>query len=97
LCFGAGFKSIDLRDPSENLGEQTAKTDVSALVVGAETSGDKEADSSGDAHRVYVSFMLRSTWYCQFLEEDLKTPLRRSSASAAMRRSVNSPSAVSVR
>ena len=28
-------------------------------------------------HRVYMSFMLREGWYCQFLEEDLKTPLPR--------------------
>ena len=26
-------------------------------------------------HRVYMYYMLRSTWVCQFLEEDLKTPL----------------------
>lgn len=25
--------------------------------------------------RVYMSFMLRGGWYCQFLEEDAKTPL----------------------
>jgi hypothetical protein len=28
-------------------------------------------------HRVYLSFMHRDGWYCQFLEEDLKTPLPR--------------------
>jgi hypothetical protein len=29
-------------------------------------------------HRVYVSFMdYKGGWYCQFLESDLKTPLRR--------------------
>jgi hypothetical protein len=27
--------------------------------------------------RVYMSFMHRDGWYCQFLEPDLKTPLRR--------------------
>jgi hypothetical protein len=27
--------------------------------------------------RVYMSFMLADGWYCQFLEEDLKTPLPR--------------------
>jgi hypothetical protein len=27
--------------------------------------------------RVYMSFMLRNSWHCQFLEEDLKTPLPR--------------------
>lgn len=25
--------------------------------------------------RVYMSFMSRNGWYCQFLEEDLRTPL----------------------
>jgi hypothetical protein len=28
-------------------------------------------------HRVYMSFMHRDGWYCQFLEEDLKTSLPR--------------------
>lgn len=28
-------------------------------------------------HRVYMHFMLNKGWYCQFLEADLKTPLRR--------------------
>lgn len=28
-------------------------------------------------HRVYMSFMHRNGWLCQFLEEDLKTPLPR--------------------
>jgi hypothetical protein len=28
-------------------------------------------------HRVYMSFMERIGWHCQFLEEDLKTPLPR--------------------
>src|SRR5271156_3803526 len=27
--------------------------------------------------RVYMFFMLRQGWHCQFLEEDLKTPLPR--------------------
>ena len=26
-------------------------------------------------HRVYMAYMLREGWQCQFLEEDLKTPL----------------------
>ena len=26
-------------------------------------------------HRVYMSFMARNGWHCQFLEEDLKTSL----------------------
>ena len=28
-----------------------------------------------DRHRVYMSFMDRHGWQCQFLEADLKTPL----------------------
>jgi hypothetical protein len=28
-------------------------------------------------HRVYLYFMLREGWHCQFLEPDLKTPLPR--------------------
>lgn len=28
-----------------------------------------------DRHRVYMSFMDRDGWQCQFLEADLKTPL----------------------
>lgn len=28
-------------------------------------------------HRVYLYFMLRNGWHCQFLEPDLKTPLPR--------------------
>jgi hypothetical protein len=28
-------------------------------------------------HRVYMYYMLREGWMCQFLEEDLKTPLPR--------------------
>lgn len=31
----------------------------------------------GDWHRVYVSFMDRHGWHCQFLEADLQTPLLR--------------------
>ena len=31
----------------------------------------------GKRHRVYMHFMQRDGWYCQFLEEDLKTPLPR--------------------
>ena len=26
-------------------------------------------------HRVYMSFQCRSGWHCQFIEEDLQTPL----------------------
>lgn len=28
-------------------------------------------------HHVYMYFLLRDGWYCQFLEADLKTPLPR--------------------
>jgi hypothetical protein len=28
-------------------------------------------------HRIYMSFMYRDGWFCQFLEDDLKTPLPR--------------------
>ena len=28
-------------------------------------------------HRIYMHYMLADGWFCQFLEEDLKTPLRR--------------------
>src|SRR6476469_8816411 len=28
-------------------------------------------------HRIYMSFMNRNGWLCQFLDEDLKTPLPR--------------------
>jgi hypothetical protein len=31
---------------------------------------------------VYISFFSRSGWYCQFLEEDLKTPLPRTFATS---------------
>ena len=29
------------------------------------------------SHRVLMSFMLNGGWYCQFLEEDCRTPLKR--------------------
>jgi hypothetical protein len=32
---------------------------------------------ANDRHRVYMSFMDRHGWQCQFLEADLKTPLPR--------------------
>lgn len=32
---------------------------------------------SPEIHRVYMYYMLREGWMCQFLEEDLKTPLPR--------------------
>src|ERR1035441_720707 len=31
--------------------------------------------SQNDRHRVYMSFQDRQGWHCQFLEQDLKTPL----------------------
>jgi hypothetical protein len=40
------------------------------------TPGEKRCDKCS-RHRVYMSFMLRETWFCQFLEEDLRTPLPR--------------------
>ncbi len=30
-----------------------------------------------ERHRVYMSFQCRNGWHCQFLEQDLKTPLPR--------------------
>lgn len=32
---------------------------------------------SPEIHRVYMYYMYRTSWMCQFLEEDLKTPLPR--------------------
>jgi hypothetical protein len=32
-----------------------------------------------DRHRVYMSFMRSHGWYCQFLEDDLRTSLPRKS------------------
>jgi len=39
------------------------------------THGEKRSSQCGGTRRVYMSFMLRSGWHCQFLEEDLKTAL----------------------
>jgi hypothetical protein len=33
--------------------------------------------SADNRHRVYMSFMDRNGWHCQFLEKDLQTPLPR--------------------
>src|SRR5215469_13998802 len=33
--------------------------------------------SARKRHRVYMSYMLRQVWHCQFLEDDGKTPLPR--------------------
>jgi hypothetical protein len=30
-----------------------------------------------DRHRVYMSFQYRFGWHCQFIEDDLQTPLPR--------------------
>ena len=39
--------------------------------------GERLCDRCGGAgkKRVYMHFMFRKGWFCQFLEEDLKTPL----------------------
>src|SRR5271168_4545935 len=39
--------------------------------------GEHRCTSCGGTHLVYMSFMQRQGWYCQFLEKDLKTPLPR--------------------
>jgi len=39
--------------------------------------GEQRCTTCGGPHIVYMCFMLRSGWYCQFLERDLKTPLPR--------------------
>jgi hypothetical protein len=48
---------------------------------GPHTPGERLCDTcqvaSGRLHRVYMSFMLRAGWYCQFLEADLRTPFPR--------------------
>jgi hypothetical protein len=39
--------------------------------------GMANRDAAPPHRRVYMFFMHRSGWYCQFLESDLKTPLPR--------------------
>lgn len=39
------------------------------------TAGEKRCAQCACRHRVYMCFFERSGWYCQFLEEDCKTPL----------------------
>ena len=39
--------------------------------------GEHRCSACGGLHLVYMSFMLRQGWFCQFLEKDLKTPLPR--------------------
>ena len=41
------------------------------------TGSAKCAEARQPLRDVYMSFMLRDGWYCQFLEADLKTPLPR--------------------
>lgn len=41
------------------------------------TAGERRCSACGVPHLVYMSFMLRDGWFCQFLERDLKTPLPR--------------------
>lgn len=46
------------------------------------TPGEKlcekcEKERASKRRRVYLHFMWREGWYCQFLEEDLKTPIPR--------------------
>lgn len=41
------------------------------------TPGEKRCESCRPRHRIYMTFFERRGWYCQFLEEDLKTPLPR--------------------
>ena len=38
-------------------------------------------EAKNPRHRVYMHFMLREGWYCQFLEEDLNMLCPRSSPS----------------
>jgi hypothetical protein len=39
--------------------------------------GEHRCAACCGTHIVYMSFMLRNDWCCQFLEKDLKTPLPR--------------------
>jgi hypothetical protein len=41
------------------------------------TPGEFRCTACGGVYLVYMRFMLREGWYCQFLEKDLKTPLPR--------------------
>ena len=42
---------------------------------GRETLCDKCEEERKPKRKVYMHFMQKNGWYCQFLEEDLKTPL----------------------
>jgi hypothetical protein len=50
-----------------------------ALLPAPHRRGESLCDRCGGAakKRVYLHFMFRKGWFCQFLEEDLKTPLPR--------------------
>jgi hypothetical protein len=37
--------------------------------------GERHCEQCAPRHRIYMHFMRREGWYCQFLEADLKTPL----------------------
>jgi hypothetical protein len=39
--------------------------------------GERRCVACGGKHRVYMTFFLQRGWYCQFLEEDCRTPLPR--------------------
>src|SRR5215471_12964845 len=39
------------------------------------TSGEKRCAKCAGRHRIYMYFFKREGWYCQFLEDDRKTPL----------------------
>jgi hypothetical protein len=41
------------------------------------TRGEKRCLACGGTRRVYMTFMNRAGWYCQFLESDLRTSLHR--------------------
>lgn len=44
------------------------------------TSGEQLCSgcrAASGRHRIYMSFVHRQVWHCSFLEDDLKTPLRK--------------------
>jgi hypothetical protein len=45
--------------------------------IGGEQRCARCASDGAPRRKVYMSFMLRKRWFCQFLEEDLKTALPR--------------------
>jgi hypothetical protein len=44
---------------------------------GGERYCDRCAAERAPRHKIYMHFMLTGGWFCQFLEQDLKTPLPR--------------------